>query len=325
MKTDPVELRNVLRKAAAPAAIAFGIACIVRVVLLMRVGDDLASCCLASDSTEYLHLSEGPLYNLSRTPGYPAFLWISRELFGSSPGAALWVQVLLTSLTAALTVLLTALAFPGNPVAWYFAGFLSALSFTGLTLSHFVLAEAVFAPLVSAAILMVWLGAASRKPWLVYIAALLGGIAFLVKPAFVIWPLILPVVVILFAERHRPPVRTLVLATSLALIFPLGWSLVNRLQFGVLAPSSVGAAAGCVYLGGRTMAIVSRPDGPTVADIRAERIRFWQGANDFASGCRCVSILLGVHDTDDHRASGCGCAGLLRKRPRSVAATLRRR
>jgi glycosyltransferase involved in cell wall biosynthesis len=258
------------------------IAVAARIFLLMRVGHDIEACCLAPDSPEYLALSEGSLFNFSRTPGYPVFLWLSRNLFGPSLTATLWVQVFLTSLTPALTALLAAVALPRYAAAAYVAGVLSAVSFTGLTLSRFILSEAVFVPLVTAALLTAWVSARTARVSLMILSAVFGGLAFLVKPVFIIWSAVLPILLWLFGEQ-RPALRTLALVTVVSLAFPIGWSFVNRFQYGIFAPSSIGAKAGCITLAARTLAIASRPSGPTQQDVRDARSRLIEGASDLES------------------------------------------
>jgi hypothetical protein len=246
----------------------------------MQVGQDVSTCCLTPDSTEYLALSENGLANLSRTPGYPTFLWLSRETFGLSLRGVLWVQVFLTSVTAALVAFLTAVVLPQYPRAAYAAGALSAVSFTGLTLSHLILSEAVFTPLVVLSVLLAYAGARTRRSSLMLLAAVSGGLAFLVKPVFLVWPAVLPVLLLMFAVDGRSPSsRVIALAVGVAVIFPVGWSLVNRARYGVLAPSSIGVAAGCVYLGGRTVATASDPGNRE--QIRAVRVRFATAARQF--------------------------------------------
>jgi hypothetical protein len=115
------------------------------------------------------------------------------------------------------------------------------------------------------------------------LAAGFGGVAFIVKPVFVVWPFVLPVLVVLFSGSMKPSFRGLLTATALALVFPLGWSLVHYAKYGVLAPSSIGAAAGCIYLGGRTLAISSHPSGPTRADIRSMREQIRRHRDELAT------------------------------------------
>jgi dolichyl-phosphate-mannose-protein mannosyltransferase len=255
------------------AFVVYAIACAVRAVVLARSGQDLAACCVTPDSHEYLRLSQGTLFNLARTPGYPVFLWLCQKLFGPSLTSVLWVQVFLTSLTPALVTLFASLAFPRYPAAAYVAGILSAVSLTGLTLSHFLLSEAVFAPLVSAALVTTWVSARTGRTSVMLIAALLGGVAFLVKPVFVAWFILLPLLLVAFAEGEPLRFRAIAAAAVVAAGFPIGWSLVNRVYSGVLTTSSIGVAAGCIYLGGRTEAIVFQPSGPPRQDIRAARAR----------------------------------------------------
>lgn len=143
---------RVLRRTILAALILYAISCLLHGAALLGLGKDPQACCIAGDSAEYLKLSNTSFSDLNRTPGYPVFLRVVRKIFGPSLEPVLWIQVFLISLVPALVALFAGLAFSRFPNASYISGLLSSVSFTGIKLGHMILTEALFVPLVMAAL-----------------------------------------------------------------------------------------------------------------------------------------------------------------------------
>src|SRR5437016_10473008 len=87
------------------ALLMYAISCLLHGAILLTLGKDLQACCIAGDSAEYLKLSHERFSDLNRTPGYPFFLRVIRQIFGSSLEPVLWAHVCLISLVPALVAL----------------------------------------------------------------------------------------------------------------------------------------------------------------------------------------------------------------------------
>jgi hypothetical protein len=241
------------------ALIVYAISCFLHGAALLALGKDLQACCIAGDSAEYLELSNTRFSDLNRTPGYPVFLRVVRQIFGPSLEPVLWVQVFLISLVPALVALFAGLAFPRFPSAAYISGLLSSVSFTGIRLGHMILTEALFVPFVMAALVALYFGTRESSGIFVVLSAVLGGLAFLVKPIFLFWWAFIPASVFFFAGQRKILGKVILAAMTIGLAFPLGWSLVNVVKYRVFTPSWNGVATACIYWGARTLALVEDP------------------------------------------------------------------
>jgi len=222
--------------------------------VVLTLAKDFPACCIGGVSVEYLKLASAGWSNLNRTPVYPAFLWLVRRIFGPSLEPVLWIQVFFLSLGPAFVALFASLAFPAFPKVAYISGLLSSVSFTGIKVGHMILTEALFAPLSIGALVALYFGARQCKETFIVLSAVLGGLAFLVKPIFLFWWFFIPIFVFFFAGKHKPALKVVLLAMALGLAFPLGWSLVNFIKYRIFIPSWSGVATICIYWGARTLA-----------------------------------------------------------------------
>jgi 4-amino-4-deoxy-L-arabinose transferase-like glycosyltransferase len=183
---------------------------------------------------------------LRRTPGYPGFVALALILFGDDLRGVVLAQHFLGAVTAGLTYALGRLTF--GRVAGLAAGLLVAVSAPLLAYEHYVLTEALFGVVLTAALtgLVAAWRLRSARLWL--LGGLLVGLATLVRPVgLVILPLALLAAAIAptrFANgesdsRHRSLVNTaLVLLGFAALIVP--WTIRNQLTYELASPSTFG-------------------------------------------------------------------------------------
>lgn len=249
------------RRLAFSTTVVCAMTALLHATVLRIVSGDLNACCIAPDTATYVDLSRSGWFDFVRLPGYPAFLAAVRRLFGDGVLPVLWVQAGIAALTAALVGVLAHVLLPRFRYSALIAGLFMGCSFTTVRLGHFVLTENLSGLLVVAAFtLLVW-GARSGSITALVASSICGGLAFLVKPAFVVWGLLAPAIAVLVARR-RPPATALVLVAAVSLAFPVAWAFVNWMRFGVLTPSGGSASTACVYLAARARAIVVAPTGP---------------------------------------------------------------
>src|SRR6266540_2137302 len=176
---------------------------------------------------------------LRRTPGYPAFLALCLMLFGEDLRGISLAQHLLGAGTAALTCLLGRLTF--GRLSGIVGGLLVGLSAPLLTYEHYLLTEAVFGFVLTAA--LVTLAAAwhrsSARLWL--LGGLLVGLASLVRPiGQLLLPLGLLAAALVGPRQPRPALARagLVLAGFAILVVP--WTIRNQLAYHLATASTFG-------------------------------------------------------------------------------------
>lgn len=210
------------------------------------------------DAEGYAGLSRSLTLSPLRPPGYPAFLAVLNGL-GLTFLGVLFVQgTLLAAVAAVLSALMTRAAGVGPRVAWVVA-LASATSGTALWISKRLYADALFAFLVfmSCAALM---AALTRKGS--QVAALSAGvasaIALLVKPAFVVWPVVVLIAALAGAVSGGSPRRSF-LAMTLApwTVTLLALCTAMYLQYGVFSASGIGTLAVTRYWAAKTSAIAA--------------------------------------------------------------------
>jgi 4-amino-4-deoxy-L-arabinose transferase-like glycosyltransferase len=224
---------------------------------------------------------------LRRTPGYPLFLAGALTLVGDDLRGILLLQHLLGVGTAALAFALGRLTFGNCPVvgrtAGLAAGLLTAISAPLVAYEHYLLAETLFAFVVTAVLVsLVWATRSGRgRLWL--LGGLLVGLATMVKP---IAQGFLPIALAggyLAAARWRrlsrwaswpAPSRLALIAPGLLLtgyiVAIAPWTIRNQLAYNLATPSTFGRtliARTASYDHGFTFVDPARPD----ADPRHER------------------------------------------------------
>jgi hypothetical protein len=225
---------------------AWAILAIVAVALLWRLGFEFRVAPFVSkDSQSYflpawdlVHGGEFQL-GLRRTPGYPLFLAAVLVVLGDDLRGITLAQHLLGAGTAALTYWLGRLTF--GRAAGLAAGLLVALSAPLITYEHYVLSEAVFAFVLTGA--LVALVAAWRRPsgrgWL--LGGVLVGACAMVRP---VGQAILPLALLAaLVARPRPARQSLRDAALVLLGFALlvvPWTIRNQLAYNLATPSTFG-------------------------------------------------------------------------------------
>jgi hypothetical protein len=215
---------------------------------------------LTTDSITYAlpanHLANGQGFDLSlrRTPGYPLFLAGLGAIFGDDFHPVVYAQHLLGVATAGLTWLLGRLAL--GRLAGLLGGLAVALSGPQIIYEHYLMSESLFTFLLVVATLPLVAGLLRASGRLYLLAGLLFGLCALTRPVGQVFPLLVPVAVLLVGspgvprnsagnERWRaisPRIRAAVTAGLLALLgfgmVVLPWMARNWLVGGELTGSS---------------------------------------------------------------------------------------
>jgi 4-amino-4-deoxy-L-arabinose transferase-like glycosyltransferase len=172
-----------------------------------------------------------------RTPIYPLLLSLVMLAMGVSLAAVLIAQHLLGALTAALAYWLGRDTF--GRAAGLFAGLLTALNGALIIGEHYLMSEAVFIPLLLAALLA--LLRAGRQPTAVrlVLAGLLLGLAAMSRPiGQALYPLV-PVALLLAGAGIRATVRGTLLAALGVLLVVAPWTARNCLTAGECSTTGV--------------------------------------------------------------------------------------
>ena len=208
---------------------------------------------LTNDSGAYINLAKdffsgyfGPESRsdaLLRTPGYPAFCALFYSL-GLSPAGILIAQAVLAAIIPVLTLLLAHL-FTGSLLLAACAGFLSAVSPTGIGLCGLIMSDMLFAVVLIAALYCLCRGALKAQGNQVLLSGLLFSAAFLVKPILAFWPVCMIAVYYFFCRAATTKLNLHKLAIAVAIqIVILGlWCTRNYVYENVFTPSSVTAGA----------------------------------------------------------------------------------
>lgn len=204
---------------------------------------------LTADSDGYIKLARNFLagyftndlrsYALFRTPGYPAFCAVFYDL-NLAPGGILIAQAVLGAFIPVLTLML-ALMLTGNLFFSCCAGFLSAVSPTGIGLCGLIMNDVLLAFLMSAGVYLFFFGMSEGRSAPIINAGLVLAAAFLVKPILAFWPLVMIAIYYIFrhVEIKRPNWRALFIAVAIQLIILGLWCTRNYIYEEIFTPSSV--------------------------------------------------------------------------------------
>ena len=235
---------------------------------------------MAGDSPSYLRpadrIAAGDLLHagsLKRPPGYPLFLW----LCGRSPNMILIVQALLGSLIPVSTLLLSHHLLRNLPLS-IVAGLVSAVSPTGIGVTGLILADLLLAVLFVGGLWVLSQGATRQGIGWALVPALLFGIAGLVKPVLLFWPVLSAMVWWLFrrAERRRVSWTPFLVLVLVQASFFVAWASCNQVRDNVFTVSEVGLHTARCYWATRVEEWARaghKPSGETIKRNRAAVIR----------------------------------------------------
>jgi 4-amino-4-deoxy-L-arabinose transferase-like glycosyltransferase len=194
---------------------------------------------------EYVEWSDIPHFAM-RTPGYPLFLAVCQAVFGGRTLAVRLVQAVLGTVSVYLIYRLTRQLAPPNELGppgetspsrfWsapLVAAALAAVNPYYIYMSAIILSEAVFVPLMLAALwglAVLWVeqgrsvGVTGARAVMVALGSgSAAGLAILVRPS---WAVFVPVILVLWVLAKSRDRGALIVATRGALIFALGLALV---------------------------------------------------------------------------------------------------
>jgi hypothetical protein len=211
---------------------------------------------LTFDSPGYLELAVNLIngriaqaVSLIRTIGYPAFL----ALLGTNPTAILDAQALLLSLIPVCTFLLVSML-TEKKLLGFAAGLVSSISPSGIAISSLVMSDALFASLFAVLFTALVYGTLRNSLSWIMFSAILSGLALLVRPFLLLWPLVAVIVsalIVKFQDWSRNPLqcwlqtdkshRTQMLVLFFVpVVFMISWAEVNHAENGTFTISIIG-------------------------------------------------------------------------------------
>lgn len=197
---------------------------------------------LVGDEVEYWSLAAGGLFSLHRPPGYPLFLRASVALFGDSILPALLIQCLVLALRPLIVIGILGEVGVRRPVARAFAFALAALSFTALSLSERVVADALFGTMLPLAVFLLLRSRGRPLTWLLGASAVAAA-ALLMKPIGIVWLAFAPTLLLLCGPIGVDAVRSSVLAVVLPVVVLCIGVWLNGSRYGIRTYSSIGELA----------------------------------------------------------------------------------
>lgn len=161
------------------------------------------------------HFEAGAHGALLRTPGYPAFCAPFYHL-GLAPGGILITQAVLGALIPVLT-LWFALMVTGSVFFAGLAGFLSAISPSGIGLCGLIMSDLLLAVMFGAGICLLYLGVIRNSAKWILLAGLVFAGASMVKPILVGWSAVMAPVYYLFCRGENRPANWKALGMAVAI------------------------------------------------------------------------------------------------------------
>jgi 4-amino-4-deoxy-L-arabinose transferase-like glycosyltransferase len=295
--------------------------CYLMLMLGQLGSNDLLN--LSPDATRYVNIGRG-LAEFTNAdegalvifgPGYGIFLGISFFLFGINPICPLLAQIILSSICCLMLYRLGR-ELTGIKAIGYIAGYLSALSFTSISLSAFLLSDTLFFFLFLWGNLVLVLGLKNMRRSYFMLAGILIGSSILVRSIGQFWPLVILLIVLLW-PRERPLsgfphhyfklVGRTMITISAALFIVVFWVGRNYTVHGVPMVAFTGAG-GPANVARLTMANVENRDP---GDIAAD----WHNDYSAKTGVKDLSY------ADQYRMFIAGTRKTLKNYPGEMLAT----
>ncbi|MBA2116028.1 ArnT family glycosyltransferase [Bremerella alba] len=197
------------------------------------------------------HLAQGEDFvygdaRIARTPGYPLLLvpvyWIADE----PPTLALrLIGVVCGTLSIGLAAWIARMLF--DPVAGVFAALLVAFYPGAIAMSVFILSEAPFVPLMLLNLgwLIVALRAdhSSRRTKFAALSGLAFGLAILMRPSWLMFPLFATPIGLLFYEHRKQQLLAYATAAVVAAVVLMPWWVRNYVVVGKFVPTTLQVGA----------------------------------------------------------------------------------
>ncbi len=168
--------------------------------------------------------------SMIRTPGYPLFLAAVRAIFPGQGLALIIIQQLLGIMTVGF-VYMNGKLFLDEKMG-FMAGLLCAIHPWLAIFGNIVMTETLFMFLFSFSILVLTAGMKRKSPPRILLAGLLFGLSALVRPAFILLPLLLPVVFFVLLKKVRPALSYSALFGISVFFVLLPWMAWNRTHKG---------------------------------------------------------------------------------------------
>jgi 4-amino-4-deoxy-L-arabinose transferase-like glycosyltransferase len=187
-----------------------------------------------------LRVDDDPTLDLRRPPGYPSFLSIFK-LLKLDNQHTLYTQVFIGSLIPVIIYIFIYLISKNNLIS-FASAFLSVISPTGIALSGLLMSDLIFSFFFALSFLMLYISSQNNKVIYYFNSAILIGIACLIKPILIYWPVISILVVIAFLkyQKHQyKKIHLIILFLMQILIFSV-WCTRNYINYNLFSLSIIG-------------------------------------------------------------------------------------
>ncbi len=168
--------------------------------------------------------------SMIRTPGYPLFLAGIRALFPGQDLILILIQQMLGVLTVWFVYRIGRLL--ADEKTGFTAGLLCAFHPWLAIFGNIVMTETLFIFMLTLSLLLLTAGLQKRKCRGIILAGLLFGLSSLVRPAFLLFPLILPVGLFILLKKKGPASRYSIFFGISCLLVLLPWIAWNRAHKG---------------------------------------------------------------------------------------------
>jgi len=208
------------------------------------------------DEQGYLYLAKNLLHGfytedlpgerhlgLNRPPAYPVFCMLAGgEQRGPRIMRIYWAQALISSAMPLLIMLLLERLETGRLLT-ILGGTAAALSPTGIGLTGLVLTDSLFSTFFLLGFTLLVLGVSDGRRWCIGVSAAAFGLATLVKPTSLYWPLAVPVLWWLLARGSGHPVawRRLGIYLLIQIAISVAWCARNYVKEGTPTFTSIDA------------------------------------------------------------------------------------